>query len=92
MIRQLFSESFTSQVFADKSILLVGAGGLGCEICKLLSMSGFGRLDIVDLDVIEYSNLNRQFYFDEHDMWKAKADVTVTVMKNKLGEYWPLFY
>jgi hypothetical protein len=56
-------------------------------------MSGFARLDIVDLDVIEYSNLNRQFYFDERDMWKPKALVTAEVMTHRFRkEFWFLFF
>ena len=89
MIQYLFSEEFAPKLFESKHILLVGAGGLGCEVSKFLSISGFKQLDIVDLDIIEYSNLNRQIYFDENDMWKPKAEVTAQVLKNQIGKNIP---
>lgn len=54
-------------------LLMVGAGGIGCELLKNLVLTGFGEIHIVDLDTIDLSNLNRQFLFRHEHIKKSKA-------------------
>lgn len=57
------------------NLLVVGAGGIGCELMKCLSLTGFRKIKVIDLDTIDISNLNRQFLFRrEHvNMPKSKT-------------------
>ncbi|KAH6606710.1 hypothetical protein Trco_005863 [Trichoderma cornu-damae] len=54
-------------------VLMVGAGGIGCELLKNLVLNGFGEIHIVDLDTIDLSNLNRQFLFRHEHIKKSKS-------------------
>lgn len=56
-------------------ILVVGAGGIGCELLKNLALTGFGNIEIIDLDTIDLSNLNRQFLFQKQHIKKPKSIV-----------------
>ena len=70
----------------DSSIFVVGAGAIGCEHLKNFSMLGFGRgnkanIYITDMDVIEKSNLNRQFLFRKEHIGELKSKIAVMESK-----------
>ena len=67
----------------SSNLLLVGSGGIGCELLKNLSMSSFNKVTVIDLDTIDVSNLNRQFLFRSRHVGMAKCEVaTAAVMES----------
>ena len=63
------------QKLENCKVLVVGAGGIGCEVLKTLVLTGFNDIEVIDLDTIDVSNLNRQFLFQKQHVGKSKANV-----------------
>lgn len=59
-------------------VLVVGAGALGNELVKNLVLLGVGHIDVVDMDLIEHTNLARCVFFREGDEGKPKATALAT--------------
>ena len=55
------------------SVFIAGAGGLGSVISHYTAAAGFGKIRIVDCDVVELSNLNRQILHANADVGRPKA-------------------
>ena len=68
----------SAQKLKDSKVLVVGAGGIGSELLKNLVLSGFSYIEIIDLDTIDVSNLNRQFLFRKQHIGKSKSMVKIT--------------
>ena len=80
-IRKILGEE-NSEKLCNSRVLLVGAGGIGCELLKDLVLMGFGEIHIVDLDTIDLSNLNRQFLFRQRDIKQAKATTAMRAIEH----------
>jgi adenylyltransferase/sulfurtransferase len=62
------------EAFKAAKVLCVGAGGLGSPVSMYLAAAGVGTLGIIDYDVVEFSNLQRQLLHMTHDVGRLKVD------------------
>jgi molybdopterin/thiamine biosynthesis adenylyltransferase len=70
----------------NASVLIVGAGGLGCPAAAYLAGAGVGHISIIDGDVIEESNLQRQILYGGK-VGKSKAESLVEVLKRYVSSW-----
>lgn len=61
-------------ILKNSKILVIGCGALGNEIVKNLTMLGIGNIFVVDMDMVEKSNLSRSVLFRKEDEGKSKAE------------------
>lgn len=66
----------------NKKVAIVGVGALGTVAAELLARAGVGSLILIDRDVVEKSNLQRQTLFDEKDVGRSK----VVAAEKRIGE------
>jgi len=63
------------QRIAAGTVLLIGAGGIGCASAAYLASSGVGHLIIADFDTVDETNLGRQVLYTPVDVGEQKAEV-----------------
>jgi adenylyltransferase/sulfurtransferase len=67
----------------NASVLVIGAGGLGCPALLYLAAAGVGTIGIVDFDRIQETNLHRQVLFNEGDIGELKVSIAAKELKNR---------
>lgn len=63
------------------TVLVLGAGGLGCPVLQYLATAGVGTIGIIDFDKIELHNLHRQILYTEKQVGNAKASTAQSVLE-----------
>jgi sulfur-carrier protein adenylyltransferase/sulfurtransferase len=63
-------------------VLLIGTGGLGAPLGLYLAAAGVGKLGLVDFDVVDFTNLQRQVTFGTSDVGKAKSEAARARLSN----------
>ncbi len=69
------------QKLKDASVLVVGAGGLGIPALLYLNAMGVGNIGIVEQDMVEITNLQRQVMYTEGDLGRPKIEVVAEQLK-----------
>ncbi len=59
----------------QSSVLIIGAGGLGSPVALYLAAAGVGRIGLVDFDVVDETNLQRQVLYTTEDVGRPKVEV-----------------
>src|SRR5271170_2175238 len=62
-------------------VLCIGAGGLGSPLALYLAAAGVGTLGMVDFDVVDYTNLQRQIIHSTSDVGRKKLDSAADKLK-----------
>jgi adenylyltransferase/sulfurtransferase len=66
----------------NAKVLLIGTGGLGAPLGLYLAAAGVGRLGLVDFDVVDFTNLQRQVTFGTSDVGKSKSEAARARLSN----------
>src|SRR6266478_6613811 len=66
----------------NAKVLLIGTGGLGAPLGLYLAAAGVGRLGLVDFDVVDFTNLQRQVTFGTSDVGKPKSEAARARLAN----------
>ena len=74
------------QKLADARVLIIGIGGLGCPVLQNLAAAGVGKIGIVDGDIVEETNLHRQFLYTLSDCGKHKVTIASEVVSKQNPE------
>lgn len=85
--RQILLKEFgeiAQEKLLKAKVLVIGAGGLGCPALQYLAAAGIGSIGIVDFDVVDISNLQRQILYTTADVGKSKA-ITAAQRLNALN-------
>ena len=73
MLRSELVLGENSKNLRDKAVAIIGIGGTGCAVAQLLSRVGIKKLLLVDRDIVDESNLERQFLYEKEDVGKVKV-------------------
>ncbi len=82
--RQILLSGFDldkQEILSNSSALVIGVGGLGCAASQYLAASGIGKLTLIDDDVVELTNLQRQVLHTEQSVGKSKVESAVSALQ-----------
>lgn len=71
------------RALSRKRVLIIGCGGVGSNLAFAFCSNAVGHVTVVDPDVVEQSNLNRQFLYSNDDIGRPKVDVLAKELGNR---------
>jgi len=82
--RQRYMPGFNHQIIENQVAFVMGVGGLGCTISLALARLGIKKMYLLDFDIVDMSNLNRQILFSKQDVGKRKVEAAAEGLKPHL--------
>lgn len=82
LVRAVHTPLWNEDRLATASVVIVGVGGLGTEVARLLTLEGVGRLVLCDPDVVEPSNLVRGALFRVADVGRPKVEAAAQALRD----------
>ena len=82
--RQLILNDFNDKNFKfiqSQNIVIVGIGGIGCPVAQYLVSSGIKNLTLIDNDIVQLTNLNRQILYSINNVGEKKVEVANKILK-----------
>lgn len=83
----LFGEEAQERL-ASARVVIAGAGGLGCPVALYLAAAGVGEIRLVDGDVVDRTNLNRQVLHGDRDIGRAKVESAAGKLRAQNPDIW----
>lgn len=74
---------FSQQKVSDLTVSILGIGGIGCNLALLATRLGIGKIHLIDYDIVEPSNLNRQSLFSKSDIGKTKSSCAKRALEQR---------
>ena len=68
---------------SNSKVTVVGCGGLGSPVLTYLSLAGVGHIRMIDCDEVSFTNLNRQFFYEQASLNKVKCEEAAEFLKKR---------
>lgn len=78
-----YGDKSESAQLGNRKVAIIGVGGIGSNVATILCAAGVGELLLVDDDVVELTNLTRQYLFSEKDVGQKKVDTATRTLQEK---------
>ena len=82
--RQLILKEFDEKIFdfiQKQHVVIIGMGGIGCPAAQYLLSTGIKNLTLIDNDIIQLTNLNRQILYSLNNLGEKKVEVANKILK-----------